>query len=364
MDSSAHTHLKVDFPLMVVAQDEQERIGLLCQLFYNHAFEPIPGKKFVAHIGRRNINKELTEILERDQWEYIDTVGFCQDVIKDIYSDTEGDRCFLILDPEEVDLIGKDDELARLLINDCLTKYNITPVLLSESLFHRSGGKQECRRLALHCGYVFLFGDDPVVYQGRTNEKFVQEFAAGLYPEPRNTVPRAELVDAFLELVRMNRDDDCGETYKSFLFVDRSRDDNMIKVYVKKHLEHRPRPPVVEQLPDVADVRRSGWASDVWYRTEPLEGPEEYMMYRRKRGIPLPTDFDTDMKWHTVIMNTTTHEDVHKLASYIRQLPDMTQANKETLLTNMLGDVARECPNLSDEVFYVEHNELHSHCII
>ena len=202
MNSSGHTPLKVEFPLMVVAQDEKDRMGLLCQLFHHHTFESIHGNKLVAYVGRSNLNKELVEILERDKWEYLDTVGFCQDIIEEIYSTMEWNKCFLILDVDEVRAIGRHHKLANLLIGDCITKYNITPVLLSDRLVSR--------RIELQCGYVYFFPNHPVNCQ----------FDA----KPRHLISPCELVDAFSELVCMNRNDECSETDNSFLFVDTTPD--------------------------------------------------------------------------------------------------------------------------------------------
>ena len=359
MDCSSHNSLKVHFPLLIVAPDEQERTDLLCQLFSRNVFNQNKPKRLV-YISKYNVDRDLAEVLQEGHWD-VDFNGVIDEgFIRSVYSQLEGEHSFIIIDNFAAE-ISRDPSLVKLVIDDCIHKYNMTPIVLTPSLFHGDESTPVWGKLALRSGYVFLFGDDPC--QAQSNSKYIEEFAAELYPD--DTAARTELAGAFMELCTFNKSEHCPETYRSYMFVDRTREDNMIKVYQKRHYEHRPRPPQVRQLPDVPDPRRFGLGSDWWYRTCPPEDPNDTgIFFRRRRGIQMPSDLDTDTKWHAVVTNCDTQERVHKLASYIRQLEHLSEAEREDLLGSILSDVSAEHPDLTDEVFYVHNKEIHSHCLM
>ena len=348
---------------MIVGQDEQERNGMLCEIFANNAFRCSHGENYVAFVSEENMCDELREILNRKKWNCIEEISISKETVQDIFALSEGNTCFLILDYRQVEKLTGDSTLKKMILDECFQRYNITPILLSRTLFHRRGGKQDCGRIVLNCGHVFLFGDDPI-QNFDSNANYVEEFAVGLYPDPQYRVARMELVDAFLELVQMNRENEFGDTFKSYIFVDRTREDNMIKVYIKKHLGNPLRPPLIVQLPDVKDWKRTGWKSNFWHFTSPLEIRPTKKIYKKKRGINVTSDLNTDVEWNMAVICTQRPDDVHNLASHIRKSTEMTSAKRETLLKHILADVAEEHPMLRDEIFYVQHGEMHSHCLL
>ena len=346
--------------MLIVSPDPRERTDLLCKLFSRNVFcQDKP--KHILYLSKFNMHRDLADAFRQGKWE-VDFNGVIdKEYIRSINDQLAGDHCYLIID----DMVGEmsnDPALMKLIIDDCIDKYNMTPIMLTGTLF-QTAHEQVSSKIALHCGYVFLFGDDPTLQH--SSAQYIVEFASDLYAGADNSVfARKELRDAFMELCWLNKVERCPETYRSYVLIDRTREDNMIKVYQKRHFEHRTRPPYIQQLPDVSDPKRSGWTSDWWFRTSPLEDPYGCgTFYRRPRGIPLPDDLNTDTQWHAAVINTFTDDQVHKLASYIRGLESMRPTQREEVLEAILADIVEEYPMLKDEVFYVENNEMHSHCL-
>ena len=360
MDTTANNSLRAHFPVLIVSPDERERTELLCKLFCRNVFcQDRP--KHILYISKFNMHRELVDTFRYGNWE-VDFNGVIdKEYIRSINDQLAGEHCYLIID-DMAGEVSSDPELMKLVIDDCIDQYNMTPILLTGTLFHRTPQGAN-RKIALHCGYVFLFGDDPTLSHSSAGD--MKEFAADLYSEAENAAcARSELLHAFMELCWFNKTERCPETYRSYVFIDRTREDNMIKVYQKRHFEHRTRPPYIHQLPDVRDPKRGGWAADWWYRTCPLDDPYGgSTFYRRPRGIPLPPDLNTDTQWHAAVINAYTDEQVHKLASYIRGLESMKPSQREEVLEAIMADVVSEYARLKDEVFYVENNEMHSHCL-
>lgn len=356
MDSLTACHLKNNFPIMVVGPDTDERAELIAKLLSKHIFEnrtPI-----VVSADRGETNPVVRDALMEFTSQHYTKFG------PPSRDDLEYDSCAedgvwgVVLLHDMNREISKSHDLTRLYIDDCIEHYNLTPIFVSEDLFEDDGS---LAKIILHCGYIFLFGND-----GDTVEKVqeeIEKLSHALYPDVSHKCVRRQFVRSYMDMCGTDsedKDDYNRESDESHMFIDRTRDDNRLKVFKKRYFSCGVRPPYIQKLPEVKDSKREGWVSQFWYRLSDnySPNPQEGMIYTKSTAIKLPGDFDTDRKWHMTVVQTKTVQDVHRLADYIRNKEGTDIVEKRCLLKFLLSDVACNRPKLASEVEFILDNAM------
>ncbi len=274
--------LSNDYPIMVVTYDTWESTILLTKLICEDStFENIPLNIMHCHdslSGNRGF-----DLLKRFN-SMCSMVGLPTRVdIECFQASNDGTPSILLLE-DLCEEISDSKEMMELFIDDCIEMYNMTPIFVSPTMFTGGKAEEDVGAIVLHCGYVIIFGDSEDVPQA-------DMLSRRLYALPQYDVERRAFMECYHQMCDFELQLDLAappedhpynqETEESHMFIDRTRPDNLLRVFKKRIFKSHYSPSSIRMLPEVLDHKRDGkgWLSDKWYRIADKRYAEDGFMY-------------------------------------------------------------------------------------